>query len=283
LSLVNKRWRLGLLLAVLAVCIIAVAIFSPRLFASRDVTPPAQKVKVAAPAVVTIPRGQDLFEPFILPVQPGTAVVWQNNDTTAHVLSTTPDSSAFLNRRTFSMTVDAGKSVKLTFTKAGIYHYYETLLDSWSGQFSRVVAARKSVKYPLSMEGVIWVQGPIADLPSTALSFMLKDHDDFATEFLAISDGGAVTWHNLNEYPHFVGLVAGWSSPVNPADIGLYRLAGTEEVTGGGSTTVLFNTPGLYYYYCRNHDKVDPATKRAFPLPMASEYPIPMEGFVLVI
>jgi hypothetical protein len=63
----------------------------------------------------------------------------------------------------------------------------------------------------------------------------------------------------------------------------LYRLAGTGEVTGGGSTTVLFNTPGLYYYYCRNHDKVDPATKRAFPLPMASEYPIPMEGFVLVI
>jgi hypothetical protein len=86
-----------------------------------------------------------------------------------------------------------------------------------------------------------------------------------------------------DEDPHFVGLVEGWSAPVNPVDIGLYRIAGTDDVPGGARISVLFDTPGLYYYYCRNHDQVDPLTHRARALPMASEYPIPMEGFVLVV
>jgi plastocyanin len=129
------------------------------------------------------------------------------------------------------------------------------------------------------------VQGPLHKLPQSTINFVVQGHDMFASEFIAIATNGAVTWHNLDEDPHFVGLVAGWSSPsspINPVDIGLYRIAGTDEIPGGDSITVLFTHPGLYYYYCRNHDRVDPQTHRAKPLMMASEYPIPMEGFVLV-
>jgi len=221
--------------------------------------------------------------PFILPVQPGTTVTWQNNDAQMHPFSTTPDHNLFLNRQSFSFNIASGKSVHFTFTKPGLYHYFETRLDSWNGIFSRVIAGEKKINYPLSMEGLIWVQGPIATLPSTTVNFVLNGHDDFSYEFLAITHDGAVTWHNLDQDAHFVGEVNGWSAPVNPADFGLYRIGGTSEVPGGDFTTVLFHTPGLYYYYCRNHDQVDPLDFRAYPLAMASEFPIPMEGFVLVV
>ena len=156
-------------------------------------------------------------------------------------------------------------------------------MSTWNTRVSRVAATRGTPHFPLAMDGVIWVQGTIPDLPTTAVNPIRAGHDEFTSEFLAIAHPGGVTWHNSDEDPHFVGLVAGWSTPVNPVDIGLYRIAGTDDVPGGATVTVLFDTPGLYYYYCRNHDQVDPIAQRALALPKASEYPIPMEGFVLVM
>src|SRR5713101_6897848 len=46
---------------------------------------------------VTIQEGQGLFEPFILAVQPNTTMTWQNHDTVAHTIMTTPDQTPFLN------------------------------------------------------------------------------------------------------------------------------------------------------------------------------------------
>ncbi len=280
---VNKRWRLGLLLIVLIICIVGFAALSPLLFARQATTANNKSVKSTSPAIVIIPQDRNLFEPFILPVQPGTTVIWQNNDSTAHPFTTTPNHNAFLNRQAFSFNVAPGGRARFTFTKSGLYHYYETRLDSWNSAFARIAANRPKINFPLSMEGVIWVQGPIADLPSNAVNFVLSGHDDFATEFLAVSREGTVTWHNLDADAHFVGLVNGWSLPINPEEIGLYRVAGTNDVPGGAFITVLFDKPGLYYYYCRNHDDVDPVDNRAIALPMASEFPIPMEGFVLVV
>ncbi|HLL79809.1 MAG TPA: hypothetical protein VKT25_09930, partial [Ktedonobacteraceae bacterium] len=199
-----------------------------------------------------------------------------------HVFGTTPQHSSFLNPQAFSFRVKPGGEVIFRFTVPGIYHYYETREDEWNATYLRVVARVGLRHYPLSMEGVIWVQGPLSGLPHSAINFVLQGHDMFASEFIAIATNSAVTWHNLDEDPHFVGLVAGWIAPINPVDIGLYRIAGTDEVPGGDSVTVLFSRPGLYYYYCRNHDEIAPQTHRAQPLAMASEYPIPMEGFVLV-
>ncbi len=279
----NRRWRSGLVVTMLIAIILAAAAFGPLLFARQAADTGGKAVKTTSPALVTIPRSKNLFEPFILPVEPGTVVIWQNNDGQAHPFTTTPDHNTFLNRQSFSFNLAAGGKARFTFTRPGLYHYFETRLDSWNSAFSRVVAGDQKINYPLSMEGIIWVQGQIANLPSTNLNFVLKGHDDFAYEFLAVTRDGAVTWHNLDTDAHFVGEAAGWSSPVNPAEIGLYRLSGTDTVPGGEFATVLFPTPGLYYYYCRNHDEVDPVDHRVTALVMASEFPIPMEGFVLVV
>lgn len=240
------------------------------------------KLPPAARAVVTIPPRQDMFSPFILPVKVNTAVTWKNEDSVLHNFATTPDQSRFLNPQPFAFTVPAGHEATFLFTRPGVYHYYDTVRGGWDATFGRVKAYPGIVHYPEAMDGVIWVQGSIKQLPSTALAFVLNGHDMFSPEFLAIAVDGAVTWHNLDTDPHFVGLVAGWSTPINPADIGIYRLGGTDSVPGGQSVTILFTKPGLYYYYCRNHDIIDLASHRAVALTMASEYPIPMEGFVLV-
>jgi plastocyanin len=280
---VHIRWRPGFVLIVLLAIMLVAAAFSPLLLARQAQNPGGKRAKTPSPAIITIPESKNLFEPFILPVELGTTVTWQNNDAHAHPFTTTADHNTFLNRQSFSFNVAAGKSVRFTFTRPGLYHYFETRLDSWNSAFSRVVAGAKKVNYPLAMDGIIWVQGPIANLPSTTLNYVLKGHDDFAYEFLAVRRDGVVTWHNLDADAHFVGPVSGWPYPLNPADFGSYRLSGTDAMPGGEFTSVLFHTPGLYYYYCRNHDQVDAVDNRVYPLAVASDFPIPMEGFVLVV
>nr|HET6901403.1 hypothetical protein [Ktedonobacteraceae bacterium] len=234
-------------------------------------------------ASVTIPRAQDLFEPFILTVEPQTIVTWKNDDTVSHVIATTPDHSSFLNPHAFSLTVAAGQSLQFTLLQPGLYHYYDTTAASWNTDFSRVTARKGTPRFPLAMDAVIWVRGPISGIPTATLNHIPQGHDEFASEFIAISSPGAASWHNYDEDPHFFGLAPNWPAPINPVDVGLYRMAGTQNVPGGQTVTILFNTPGLYYYYCRNHDRIDTTTNRAQALTKASEYPLPMEGFVLVV
>lgn len=244
---------------------------------------PIKHTTKAQLTTVTIPPSQDLFEPFILPVSLHTTVTWKNNDTVTHVFMTTPDQHTFLNPQAFFLTVPAGKSVSFTFTHAGLYHYYEKNLNTWNTRFARVAAHKGVPRYPLAMDGVIWVEGPISNLPAATLNHVPLNHDEFAYEFVAINQSGSVTWHNFDEDPHFIGLVPGWTDPINPTDIGLYRISGTNDVPGGTSVTVIFNKPGLYYYYCRAHDHFDPSSYRALALTKGSDYPLPMDGFVLVV
>jgi plastocyanin len=244
---------------------------------------PTKHTTKAQLTTVTIPPSQDLFEPFILPVPLHTTVTWKNNDTVTHLFTTTPDQLTFLNPQVFSFTVPAGKSVNFTFTHAGLYHYYEKNLSTWNTRFARVAARKGVPHYPLAMDGVIWVEGPISHLPDATLNQVPLKHDELAYEFVAINQFGSVTWHNFDTDPHFIGLVPGWTTPINPTRIGLYRISGTNDVLGGASATVIFNKPGLYYYYCRSHDHFDPSSYRALAVTTASEYPLPMDGFVLVV
>lgn len=275
-----RAWAIGIIIVLAGVVALTRAL---PLFSSHHVSS-ADKAKLSFPAraTVTIPLHQNLFSPFILPIKVNTLVTWKNEDTVLHNFATTPNQSAFLNPRPFAFALAPGHEATFLFSRPGVYHYYDTIKDRWDTTYGRVKAYPGTVHYPEAMDGAIWVQGSIKELPSTALAFVLAGHDMFSPEFLAIAVDGAVTWHNLDTDPHFVGLVAGWSAPINPVNIGIYRLAGTDGVPGGQSVTVLFSKPGLYYYYCRNHDIIDPASNRAVALPMASEYPIPMEGFVLV-
>ena len=269
--------------------ILVFLVFGSILCISSCTSSPATKengisaTKSAPRASVTILHAQDLFAPFILAVQPHTIVTWKNDDAVAHVFTTTPDHNAFLNPQSFSFTVAAGQSIQFTFTQPGLYHYYDTGAATWNTTFSRVAARPGTPRFPLAMDAVIWVHGSISGLPTATLNHIPRGHDEFASEFIAIASPGAISWHNFDEDPHFFGEVPSWPAPVNPVNVGLYRMAGTDDVPGGQTVTILFNTPGLYYYYCRNHDRVDTATNRAQALTKASEYPLPLEGFVLVV
>jgi plastocyanin len=265
------------------------AVLGTTLFANRGHTASASPSPAIPPlTTVTIAQSQDLFEPFILAVPPNTTVTWQNNDSVAHTIMTTPDQSPFVNLKAFSLTAAAGQRVRFKLVEPGLYHYYDPTMASWNTADARVAAKKGVPNYPLAMEGVIWVKGAISNLPSATTNRIPPMHDDFASEFLALTPG-SVSWHNFDSDPHFVALVPGWSAAatpsqagINPTDLGINRIAGTADVPGGDTIAVIFSKPGLYYYYCVNHARVDAATHRAEAFKLASEYPIPMEGFVLV-
>ncbi len=234
-------------------------------------------------ALVTIPQGQELFVPFILAVQPNTIVTWQNDDTISHTIMTTWDQSNFLNPQAFSLTAAAGQTVSFTFTRPGIYDYFDHAKARWVDADRRVKADARVPHFPLAMEGIIWVQGSIRGLPSAATNLIPKGKDDFMTDFIAITAGGTVSWHNSDTDEHFVDLVYGWSGPINPTEIGPDPVKGTQEAPPAGETSTLtFTMPGLYYYYCSAHADVNLTWHRAQAHQDASEFPIPMEGFVLV-
>jgi len=239
--------------------------------------------KTASQATITIEHNQELFSPFLVAVQPKTTVTWKNEDTRTHVFLTTPQKSSFLNPQPFSFRVAPGKRVTFTFTQPGIYHYYDTTMSTWNTLFSRASANKGTPRFPLAMDGVLWVRGSISNLPLASVNQISAGHDEFISAFLAINQYGTISWHNFDSDAHILGIVPGWTTPINPTDIGLYRIAATNDVPGGDTVTVSFSVPGLYYYYCKNHVDIDPGTHRAQAIPMASEYPLPMEGFVLVV
>lgn len=76
-------------------------------------------------ASVTIPQGQELFAPFILTVQLNTMVTWQNNDRLTHTIMTTWNHSTFLNPQVFSLFAATGQRATFTFTKPGVYDYFD--------------------------------------------------------------------------------------------------------------------------------------------------------------
>jgi plastocyanin len=234
-------------------------------------------------ASVTIPRGQDLFSPFILAVQPNALVTWQNNDTASHAIMTTQDQTNFLNPQAFSLTAAAGQNVSFTCTRPGVYDYFDKAEAQWDEKDHRVKANQGVPHFPLAMEGIIWVQGSLSRLPSSATNLIPNGKDDFSTDFLALSQGGTVTWHNSDTDNHFVASVPGWSAPINPVALGPYQVKGTQDApSSGGTIAITFHTPGLYYYYCPTHADLNPTWHRAQAHKDASEFPIPMEGFVLV-
>jgi plastocyanin len=134
------------------------------------------------------------------------------------------------------------------------------------------------------MEGIIWVQGHISGLPSSETNTIPNGKDDFRTDFLAIMQGGTVSWHNGDTDTHYIDSVYGWSRPINPVDLGPNPVKGTDDAPpNGGTLTIHFNMPGLYYYYCSAHADVNLQWHRVAAHKDASEAPIPMEGFVLVV
>jgi plastocyanin len=234
-------------------------------------------------STVTIPRGQDLFDPFIVAVQPGSMVTWQNQDKVVHTIMTTWDHSSFLNPEPFSLTVAPGQKATFTFKTTGIYDYFDSSQARWDTTDHRVAAHKGVPNFPLAMEGVIWVQGTIKNLPTRASNVIPDGKDEFSADFIAIARNGAVSWSNRDTDTHFVSLVQGWPAPINNGPFGSMEIKGIQAAPPhGGTTTVSLHTPGLYYYYCVAHATINTTWHRAQAEQSASEYPIPMEGFILV-
>lgn len=232
-------------------------------------------------ATITIPRGQMLFTPFILVIQPGTRVTWQNEDTVVHNVVTT-GSNALLNPQAVRLSVPAGKTIAFAFTRPGLYNYFDPTQASWNGTDQRASAYKGVPNYPLAMEGIIWVQGPIAGLPPSG-TVTIPGRDDFSPNFLALPRGGVVTWRNADRDEHIVALVPGWQTPINPVNFGPLILKGASARPDERTQHVTLATPGLYYYYCPVHASIHSAWKRAQAHKDASEAPLSMEGFLLVI
>jgi plastocyanin len=234
-------------------------------------------------SIVTIPRGQDLFDPFIVAVRPGTMVTWQNQDKVAHNIMTTWDHSSFLNPEPFSLMVAPGQKAAFTFKTPGIYDYFDSSQARWNTTDHRVAAHKGVPNFPLAMEGVIWVQGAIKGLPATASNIIPNGKDEFSTDFIAIARNGAISWHNRDTDTHFVSLVPGWPAPINDGPFGSVEIKGSQaSPPNGGTSVVRLHTAGLYYYYCAAHAAINTTWHRAQAQQDASEYPIPMEGFILV-
>jgi plastocyanin len=247
----------------------------------RPVSVQQQGAEVAN--TVTIPHGEDIFDPFILPVQPSVTMTWHNADTVAHTMVTTPEQNAFLNPQTFSLNVAPGQDATLTLTKPGVYYYYDQNEGSWSASYQRVMPNKGLPKYPIAMEGIIWVQGSIPNLPASVQNSVVHLRDEIATFVVAVRTGGTVSWQNHDTDPHYFMTVLGWDAPINPVEVGLDNLLGEDAMPPDGQTkSITFTKPGLYYYFCFTHATVDPVLLRVYARPMASEYPIAMEGFVLV-
>ncbi len=236
-----------------------------------------------APDTITMLHGQDVFDPFILPVQPGVTVTFHNADALPHIVTTTPEHSVYMNTQAFNLTIAPGQNATLTLTQPGLYHYYDTSVASWSTKYARVAPNTGVPRYPMAMEGVIWVQGNIPGLPSQGFNYVVHLDDWIYHNFVAVSTGGTVTWHNYDTDAHFFQTVLGWDAPINPMEVGISNLLGSDAAPPNGeSKSITFTQPGLYYYFCFTHALVDPNLLRVYARSFASEYPIPMEGFVLV-
>jgi plastocyanin len=246
--------------------------------------PHDEHVSVERPAAVTIPEKQDVFSPFLLVVKPGTVVRWQNQDSVSHIIMTTWDQSAFLNPQPFSLYAPARQTVSFTFSQPGIYDYFDNTQAKWDDADHRVAAHKGVPNFPLAMEGIIWVQGHIDGLPSAVTNLIPNGKDDFTSDFLAIQQGGTVSWHNADTDVHYISEVAGWSAPINGMTISALQIKGTQGMPPKGETkTITFAVPGLYYSYCSSHASLNELWHRAQALQDASEYPMAMEGFVLVV
>src|SRR6266571_1695506 len=120
-------WRLSLTVAVLLTGIVLGLLFGNMIWAyhSLNSSGPGLLRSQTPPRLtaISIPRAQDLFVPFLLVVPLHTTVTWRNDDTVAHLVTTTAQQSHFLNRQAFSFRVLGGQQVQFTFSQAGLYHY----------------------------------------------------------------------------------------------------------------------------------------------------------------
>jgi hypothetical protein len=89
-----------------------------------------------------------------------------------------------------------------------------------------------------------------------------------------INQGGSVTWTNQTQRALTVQGAPGYGL-VNPASL-------TMQIAPGSSSSLTFNTVGIYDYYAAERASLDPIWMRPAAMQGSASYPTPMEGVVAV-
>lgn len=241
--------------------------------ASPSGTPTAAMyVSGASNHTIIIPNN-DMFAPYIAVLNAGDTVTWLNEDTVLHtILTTSTEQGDAVNPTQFQFVLGAGKSASITLRQPGLYYYYcdahASLLDGGAA------AARPGVRaYPEPMDGFFYVLGP--GISGTANQTVAMTSDNHFTPWITIvNPGGVVTWANKTQHTINVRGVPGYGL-INPTALSF-------QVAPGNSTSVTFQTVGIYDYYSTESAKLAPVWLRPEALLGAAGYPVPMEGIVAV-
>jgi plastocyanin len=236
-----------LLMLVLGVAVLGSSVWTP--------DTPVQ----AAGTTVMIPG--DYYIPAAITIGVGQTVTWVNKDSDPHVTTNGLGAPA-----PFTLVHPPGKSTSFTFTKPGVYVYYCLDHATYSPKLHRVVARKESDAFPVAMEGLIVVKGPgFTGAQSATVNI---SGGAFAPDIPVVQAGGKVTWTNSGTDSHRV-VVTGAGVP---------RL----DLAAGKSQTVTFAKPGIYFFYDEGYatykSKVGLATaKKGTP-----NFPVAMQGYVIV-
>jgi plastocyanin len=214
--------------------------------------------QAAGGATVMIPA--DNYVPVATVIAAGQSVTWVNKDSDKHAAISVPGVP-----QSFSVTINPGKSVSHTFTKPGVYPYYDWTHATFDSKLRRVVARKGTDTYPVAMEGLIVVKGPgFSGAPAESITI---SGSSFSPDIAVIAAGGKVTWTNADTEAHAVVTTDGQKLPLPT----------------GKSQTNTFAKPGVYTFYCERHATYDTKLGLAKAKAGAKTFPVSMQGFVVVL
>lgn len=100
----------------------------------------------------TIHIAGSAYSPDIAVVEAGGKVTWTNADTDAHAIAMAPGGP-----ETTTLALPAGKSQTVTFSKPGIYLFYDERRASYDSKTALAKANKGTTTFPVSMQGFVIV------------------------------------------------------------------------------------------------------------------------------
>lgn len=224
------------------------------------------------PRQVAVLEGR--FSPTFLTVAPGTPVRWTNDTSSPFTIGTSPR----LAPAAVKFRVDPGGSAAFTFHRPGLYVLYAKQLTSWATVWhgSPINAhtqlpkpSKSSPIYPSPMVEFVAVTGYDA---SAGRSLTVgQPWDYYAPAFATLTQGGWLTYYNVDNVPHTACTVAGLA----PQGFCLW-------LGGYTHSQVQLDQPGLYVIYGPDVTRWNYKTDLPTPLKSTDVYPEAMFGVVYV-
>jgi hypothetical protein len=222
---------------------------------------------------VIIPQN-DLFTPYLLVINAGDSVTWMNDDTVLHTIVTAPRAAGgTLDPAPVQLVLAPGQQSTLTLRTPGVYYYCCGAHATLTAQ--EQAAAMPTVRpYPVPMDGFIYVRGPgLSGLSAATLNLTAANQ---VTPWITVLDRGAtVTWANQTSQAQDLVSTPGYGA-VNPVPLRVHAATGS-------AASIQLTTPGLCDYYATGPASLDPTWQRARARSGVADYPVPMEGVIVIL